>query len=117
MNYNLNELSAQQQKISSVGALRKLLRLISEERRILLLALVAIIANSALNLLGPFIIGHVIDTYIVTKNYDGVLRWAGILLGMYMLAFVASYLQTRLMGGVGQRMLFKLRNTDFNKIL
>jgi ATP-binding cassette subfamily B protein len=81
MNYNLNELSAQQQKTSSVRALQKLLRLIGEERRNLLLALVAIVANSGLNLLGPFIIGHVIDTYIVHKNFDGVLRWAGILLG------------------------------------
>lgn len=117
MKYNLNELSAQQQKTSSLRALQKLLRLITEERRILLFALLAIITNSALNLLGLFIIGHVIDTYIVTKNYDGVLRWAGILLGMYLVAFVASYLQTRLMGGVGQRMLFKLRNTVFNKLL
>ncbi|CAN5576972.1 ABC transporter ATP-binding protein [soil metagenome] len=117
MKYNLNELSAQQQNTSSLRALQKLLLLITEERRILLLALLAIITNSALNLLGPFIIGHVIDTYIVTKNYDGVLRWAGILLGMYLVAFVASYLQTRLMGGVGQRMLFKLRNTVFNKLL
>lgn len=117
MKYNLNELSAQQQKTSSLRALQKLLRLITEERRILLLALLAIITNSALNLLGPFIMGHVIDTYIVTKNYDGILRWAGILLAMYLVAFVASYLQTRLMGGVGQRMLFKLRNTVFNKLL
>jgi ATP-binding cassette subfamily B protein len=36
---------------------------------------------------------------------------------MYLVAFVAAYLQTRLMGGVGQRMLFKLRNTVFSKLL
>lgn len=117
MKYNLNELSAQQQKSSSLRALQKLLRLIREERGIMLLALVAIVANSGLTLLGPFIIGHVIDTYIVHKNFDGVLYWAGILLGMYGVAFVAAYLQTRLMGGVGQRMLFKLRNTIFSKLL
>jgi ATP-binding cassette subfamily B protein len=117
MKYNLNELSAQQQKTSSLRALQKLLRLIGEERRTMLLALVAIVTNSGLNLLGPFIIGHVIDTYIVHKNFDGVLHWAGILLCMYLVAFVAAYLQTRLMGGVGQRMLFKLRNTVFSKLL
>ena len=116
MNYNLNDISPQQQKTSTLRALQKLLRLITEERRTMLLALVAILANSGLNLLAPFIIGHVIDTYVVHKNFHGVMVWAGILLGMYMVAFVASYLQTRMMGGVGQRMLFKLRNTIFNKL-
>lgn len=116
MNYNLNDISATQQKTSTLRALQKLLRLVTEERKNLLLSLVAILANSGLNLLGPFIIGYVIDMYVVHKNYHGVLVWAGILLAMYMVAFVASYLQTRLMGGVGQRMLFKLRNTIFNKL-
>lgn len=117
MNYNLNDLSRQQQKTSNLRAMQKLLRLITEERRNMLLALVAIVINACLNLLGPFIIGHVIDTYIATKDYNGLLRWGGILLCMYLVAFVASYLQTRMMGGVGQRMLFKLRNTIFNKLL
>jgi len=116
MNYNLNDISATQQNTSSLHALRKLLQLITEERRQLFLALIAILANSGLNLMGPFIIGFTIDTYVLHKNFHGVLVWAAILLGMYMVAFVASYLQTRLMGGVGQRMLFKLRNTIFYKL-
>ncbi len=116
MNYNLNDIAATQQKTSTLKALQKLLLLIREERSNLLLALVAMLANSGLNLLGPYIIGFTIDKYVVHKNYSGVLQWAAILLGMYLVAFVASYLQTTLMGGVGQRMLFKLRNTIFNKL-
>jgi ATP-binding cassette subfamily B protein len=116
MNYNLNDISEQQPKTSTLRALQKLLKLITEERRNMAGALVAIFVNSGLNLLAPFIVGYVIDKYIVHKDFDGVMRWAGILLGMYLVAFVASYLQTRMMGGVGQRMLFKLRNTVFNKL-
>ena len=116
MNYNLNDTSASQQKASTLKILSNLLRLIKEERPNLLLALLAIIANAVLNLLGPYIIGHTIDTYLVNKDYHGVLKNAGILLIMYMFAFVASYLQTKIMGGVGQRMLFKLRNTIFRKL-
>lgn len=116
MNYNLNELSSQQQKTSSLGALGKLLQLIKEERKNIGGATVAILINSGLNLLGPFIVGLVIDNYIAHKDFGGVLKWAGILLIMYMFAFVAGYLQTRIMGGVSQRMLFKLRNTIFNKL-
>ena len=116
MNFNLNELSAAQQKSSTLGALRKLLQLVREERPNLLLALAAILTNSGLNLTAPYIIGRTIDTYITQKVFHGVLVNAAILLAMYLLAFLASYLQTRLMGGVGQRMLFKLRNSIFNKL-
>ena len=99
-----------------MGSLQKLLQLITEERSNMLWALVAILANSGLNLVAPYIIGHVIDRYVVPKNFHGVMVWAGILLGMYIITFGTSYLQTRMMGGVGQRMLFKLRNTIFNKL-
>ena len=116
MNYNLNEIAATQQKKSTMGGLRKLLLLIKEENKNLLMALAAILTNAGLNLLGPFIIGYVIDHYVVKKDYNGVLLWAGILLAMYVLAAIAGYLQSRLMGGVGQRMLFKLRNSIFNKL-
>ena len=116
MNYNLNDNSAQQEKRSTLHSLRNLLQLIHEERKNLLLSLFAILSNSGLNLLGPFIIGYTIDTYVVHKNFRGVLIFSGILLIMYMLAFIASYQQTKIMGGVGQSMLFKLRNTIFNKL-
>ena len=64
------------------------------------MALAAILTNAGLNLLGPFIIGYVIDHYVV-KRLQRVLLWAGILLAMYVLAAIAGYLQSRLMGGVG----------------
>ena len=116
MNYNLNDISAQQQKASTLRILQKLLLLIKEERKNLLLALAAILTNSTLNLLNPFIIGYTIDHYVVHKNYHGVLMNAGLLVLMALAAFGASFAQTRMMGGVGQRMLFKLRNTIFNKL-
>jgi ATP-binding cassette subfamily B protein len=118
MNYNLNDLQAKMTKSSTWSSLKKLLQLISHERKNLILALIAILVNSTLNLLGPLIIGHTIDTYIFVphKNYHGVLMNCLLLLAMYMVALLTSYLQTILMGGVGQRMLFTLRNSIFNKL-
>jgi len=116
MNYNLNKLSQPQQKTSTYAALKSLLQLIAHERKNLLLALVAILVNSTLNLLGPFLIGYTIDTYVQHKDYHGVLVFSGILLAMYLVALFTSYNQTQLMGGVGQRMLFTLRNAIFNKL-
>ncbi len=116
MNYDLNKLSAQQEKRSTFAALKKLLQLISHEQRNLWLAFLAILVNSAVNLFGPLLIGHAIDKYIIPSYYHGVLLYSGILLAMYVCGLFASYLQTILMGGVGQRMLFTLRNAIFNKI-
>jgi ATP-binding cassette subfamily B protein len=116
MNYNLNSLPAGAVKSSAWSGLKSLLKLIEQERKKLVLAVCAILLNSSLNLLGPFLIGHTIDKYIQTKQYHGVLVFSGILLTMYIVAFVSSYFQTSLMGGVGQRIIFELRNSIFNKI-
>lgn len=116
MNYDLNELSNQQEKTSTYKALIKLLKLIAHERGNLSLALVAIILNTSVNLFGPFLIGHAIDKYVVTKQFHGLLVFGGILLGMYLLGLVASYQQTKLMGGVGLRLLYTLRNAIFEKL-
>ncbi len=117
MNYNLNKPSdKQEQKVSTFALMRKLLGLIGEERRNLILALGAILVNATLSLLGTYLVGHTIDTYIQTKQYHGVLVFAGILLTLYIVAFFVNFIQMRLMGGVGQRMLFSLRNALFNKL-
>ena len=118
MNYNLNDLQAKAPKVSTWKSLGNLLQLISHERRNLWLALLAILTTSSINLLGPLVIGETIDNYIFVahKNYHGVLVNCGILFCMYLVSLVSSYLQTKLMGGVGQRMLFTLRNAIFNKL-
>ncbi len=87
-----------------------------EEKRTLFWAFVAMLINAILTLLGPIIIGYTIDNYVQTKQFHGVIVFSGILLGMYIITLVAGYIQTKLMGTVGQRMLFVLRNTIFNKI-
>jgi ATP-binding cassette subfamily B protein len=116
MNYDLNKLSQEQQKTSTFAGLRKLLQLIAHEKRTLIIALFAILVNSTLNLLGPLIIGHTIDKYVQHKDFTGVLHNAAILLCMFLAALFTSNKQTKLMGGVGQRMLFTLRNSIFNKL-
>ncbi|MEO6962133.1 MAG: ABC transporter ATP-binding protein [Puia sp.] len=116
MNYNLNKQSEPEQKSSTYTALKSLLKLIAHEKKNLLLALTAILTNAILNLLGPFLIGHTIDKYVQHKQFHGVLVFSGILLVMYIMALFTSYFQTKLMGSVGQRLLFTLRNAIFNKL-
>ncbi len=117
MNYTLNTAAGRgSAKGGTLAAVKKLLPLLASEKRILILALLAIIVNSALNLLTPVLIGHTVDKYILTKDYHGVLIFSGILLAMFLGSTLFSYWQTTLMGGVGQRLLFNLRGSVFNKL-
>lgn len=116
MNYTLNRTTEYQQKISIKTAFGKLWPLMSDQKGNLALAFVAILLTSVFNLLGPIIVGHTIDSYIRTKDFHGVLLYSGLLLLIYVGAFFANYIQTKTMGTVGQRVLFKLRNTIFNKL-
>ena len=117
MTYKLNIGTPEVKKgTNTFAALKKLLVILADEKKNLILSLTTILIHSSLTLLGPLLIGHTIDTYVQTKQYHGVLVFSGILLGMYLISLVTSYLQTKLMGGVGQRVLYKLRNAIFIKL-
>ncbi len=109
MNYTLNKTHAQ-------AGLKKLLPLLRKDRLSMAFAMIIILINSAVNLSGPLLVGYAVDHYIVTGQYSGVLTIAGILIVLYTAGFVTAYLQTTVMGGVAQRLLFNLRNAIFKKL-
>jgi ATP-binding cassette subfamily B protein len=118
MEYNLNKPAEGRVRNSTWGPLGKLLSLMSHERPRLIAAFVMIMANSGLNLLGPWLSAIVIDNYILAKpaDYSEVLRYALLFLAMFVTALGTGYTQTRLMAGFGQRLLFTLRNSIFGKL-
>lgn len=118
MNYNLNAHKVEEPKKKKVrfSSLKSLVAHMVEEKKILITAFIAMFITAILNLLGPVIIGYTVDNYVQTKQFHGVLVYSGILLVMYLVALGAGYLQTKLMGSVGQRMLFNLRNAVFTKL-
>jgi len=117
MNYNLYLTSGQFQKNKSTfSVLKRLISFSNNEQNNLIFAFTAIFVNAGLNLLGPYLIGYTIDSYVQLKDYHGILLFSGILVCLYMTAFFSNLLQMRLMGSIGQRMLFKLRNTLFTKL-
>ena len=117
MNYNLNiEQEEGKNKKPGFKSVKSLVAQMVEEKKTLFTAAVAMVVTAVLNLAGPIIIGHTVDNYIQTKQFHGVLVFSTILLVMYIVALVAGYLQTKLMGNVGQRMLYTLRNSVFKKL-
>jgi ATP-binding cassette subfamily B protein len=99
-----------------VASLARLLPLLATERQSVSLAFAAVVVSSIAGLLVPLIISHTIDTYVRTGDFAGVLRFALLLLAVFLLAFVTTYVQTKTMGSVGRRVLFALRNTLFTRL-
>lgn len=112
MDYNLNI----DHKTSTKAALTKMLQFMKEEKRNLYVAFIVMALNSGIAMLTPYLIGYTIDHYIQVKMYRGLMIFSGILLGLFIISAVTDYLQTKIMGSIGQRMLYSLRNAVFNKI-
>lgn len=116
MNYNLNNKKDESSADKAGGFLKRLMSLVGQERRNLYIAIFFILINSGLNLVAPYLMGHAVDKFVVTHEYDGLIKYSIILFGVFCLALVSGYTQAQLMGRVGQRMMYNLRNTIFSKL-
>jgi ATP-binding cassette subfamily B protein len=115
MNYRLDQRDPNQSE-NLTASLARLLPVMQGEGRKIALALTAILVTSAASLSAPVVIGHIVDTVISAGDYSGLGMWSLLLLGIFLVGLVSSYLQTRTMGGVGRRILFNLRNAIFTKL-
>src|SRR5689334_16192986 len=115
-NYTLNKGNHDLQSPGIGTALKRLAPLLSDEKRLVATAFVAMLVTNGSSLLGPVIIARAVDRYIQGRDFTGVLTSAGILLVVYLCGLLASYYQTLAMGTVGRTVLFKLRNTLFTKL-
>ena len=112
MNYNLSI----EHKTSTTAAFKKMMQFMKEEKRNLIIAFFIMLFNSTITMVTPYLIGYTVDHYIVTKQYHGLMVMSAILLGLYIIWAGTEYLQTKIMGSIGQRMLYSLRNAVFNKL-
>ena len=107
-NLNINKDAKSTEKISTATTLKRLLTLMGSERKNLYIALFFILINVGLNLIGPYLLGYTVDHYVVTKQFDGVIKFSFILLGIYSVALASGYTQAPLMRRVGHPTLLKL---------
>ena len=117
-NYNLN-IKPEDRSAEKAGAwttLKRLMTLVGQERRNMYIAMIFIFINSGLILTAPYLIGQTVDRFIVTHQYGGVIRNSILLFVIFCVAMGSGYAQAQLMGKVGQRMLFNLRNNIFRKL-
>jgi ATP-binding cassette subfamily B protein len=118
MDYSLAKTDIEKEKQKGVlaTAWRRLVPLMAEEKSSVLISIAAIFVSSSATLLVPIIIAHIVDFYIVGKNFHGVLLFSGLLAGIFITGLISNYVQIITMGGVGRRLLFNLRNKIFGKL-
>src|SRR5215831_8120352 len=90
-NYTLNKGDKPQQSAAIGTALKRLAPLLSDEKRLVAMAFVAMLVTNGSSLLGPFIISRTVDTYIRQGDFSGVLTSGAILFGIYLCGLLASY--------------------------
>lgn len=98
------------------GVLSRLWKLVDEQRFLLIVVLLLVVVSSALSLLGPYLVGRIIDEYITVSVFEGLSRLIGILIVVYIFLSISMYLQSYWMIGVAQQTIYRLRTILFNKL-
>ena len=97
---------------------QRLVRLMADEKFLVILVMFLAVVSVALVVLGPRILGHATDILFdgLTKrdgqtgvNFTSLHRTLELALGLYVLSFVLAYSQTFMLAGVVQRTMFTLR--------
>ncbi|GGH99088.1 MULTISPECIES: ABC transporter ATP-binding protein [Mammaliicoccus] len=95
------------------GTLLNIWNLIDETRIQLIIVIFMIICSSILSLIGPFLIGRIIDTKIIPKDLSGLSTYIVIFLIVYVLLSVTSYIGSFMMVSIAQRTVYLLRDQLF----
>ncbi|MEB6196402.1 ABC transporter ATP-binding protein [Mammaliicoccus sciuri] len=95
------------------GTLLNIWKLIDEKRIQLIVVILMIICSSILSLVGPFLIGHIIDTKIIPKELNGLPQYIILLAIVYVMLSVTSYIGSFMMVSIAQRTVYLLRNQLF----
>lgn len=99
------------------SVLARIWKIVDEQRFLLVMVLVMVVMSSALALIGPFLIGKIIDEYIVPGQFEGMLWMIGILIIIYIVLSISLYLQNYWMIGIAQQTIYRMRVGVFNKLL
>lgn len=102
-----------QQAKDNIGTLKRLWSFLSPQKGWLIAVVVMVIVSSCLSLLGPYIVGRAIDTYIVTKQTDGFFLVLALLLFIYVALSASTFLQNYWMIRIAQKTIYAIRKQLF----
>lgn len=98
------------------GTSLRLWRYLKHESSRLMFAILLIIGTSVLNVLGPLLMGRAIDDYIIPGDMSGLARLLALMISLYIISSVLTWIQARLMSQVALRTVHRLRTEVFAKL-
>ncbi|MFU8649283.1 ABC transporter ATP-binding protein [Lysinibacillus sp. RSDA_15] len=95
------------------STLLRLWKIVDEQRALLIVVLLLVMTSSILALVGPYVIGRMIDHYVMHGELAGLGKGIVLLMGIYMLLAVSLFLQNYWMIGIAQQTIYRLRTSVF----
>ncbi|EEM11210.1 Multidrug resistance ABC transporter, ATP-binding and permease component [Bacillus pseudomycoides] len=86
------------------------------QKAALMFVTVLVFVTTLLGLLGPYYMGVIIDEYIIPRDLNGTARMCMLLIGIYGVTVLLTWLQTYLMVNVALKTIQKIRQDIFEKI-
>lgn len=98
------------------GTLRRLWGYLRRQRLTLMAIAVVVALNTGLNVIGPYLLTLAIDDYILPGNLPGLARIGTLMLAVYALNSLLTWVQAYVMAGVAQQTVRDLRNDLFEHL-
>lgn len=97
------------------ATIRRIWNYLNRQRSALVMVYIFTLLSSLIALFGPYLIGVTIDNYIVPKDYAGLIQICLIMLAIYLLGALITWVQAYVMTGLSQRTVLALRKDLFAK--
>ena len=98
------------------GTLRRIWYYLRQQKLGVTIVIILVVLSSLLSLLGPLLIGIIIDDYILKSDVDGVVRMLVWLTAIYVGQSLFTWLQQYVMVRIAQKTIRRLRKELFEKI-
>lgn len=96
------------------GTLKRIWNYMKKQKNALILAIIMVFISTLLGLMGPILIGYIIDHYIIPKDISGTIRLAVLLAVIYGAASLFTWIQAYIMVNISQKTIQTLRQDLFN---
>ncbi len=98
------------------GTVRRLWGYLKQQKLGLVSVILLVAATTGFGLLGPYLMGKAIDETIIAGDLPGLARIAVLMIGVYLITSLTTWLQIYVMAGVSQRTVRDIRNDLFAKL-
>lgn len=98
------------------ATIRRLLSYIAVDKMKIVLSFVCVLLTAASTLAGSYMLRPIINNYIVPGDIPGLVKALMLMACVYLVGVVSSYLQAKIMMGISQRALCRIREDLFDKM-